>query len=130
MPTVLHRGTVLTTTFEVVDDEGNIIESEETKLNLSTLTEEDFTTSLKALKEVWAEMQKEHGEDKLNLGKLVKKVDAMDMRIFKQEKQQTQMLKNIEESLRNMLPKEDAKSEIAETSEKILKDLEEAENDS
>jgi|GEM_PF-4610452 hypothetical protein len=112
MTTVLHRNTTLTTTFEVVDDEGNIIETEETKLNLSTLTEDDFTTSLKALKEVWAEMQKEYGEDKLNLGKLVKKVEAMDMRIFKQEKEQTKMLKSIEETLKNMLPEKTAEESI------------------
>ena len=111
MTTVLHRGTILTTTFEVVDDEGNIIETEETKLNLSTLTQDDFETALKALKEVFWEMQKEHGQDKLNLGKLVKKVEAMDMRIFKQEKEQTQMLRSIEETLKNMLPKDEVREE-------------------
>ena len=114
MTTVLNKNTNLTTTFEVVDDEGNIIETEETKLNLSTLTEDDFTTSLKALKGVWAEMQREYGEDKLNLGKLVKKVEAMDMRIFKQEKEQTKMLKSIEETLKNILPEKNTEESVDE----------------
>jgi hypothetical protein len=46
------------------------------------------------------------------MGKLVKKVDAMDMRIFKQEKEQTKMLISIEETLKNIVESAKVKDDL------------------
>lgn len=52
MPCVVHKSTELTTSFMIVDDNGDVIDNNVTKLAISKLCKEDFNAALEGLLQV------------------------------------------------------------------------------
>lgn len=60
MAVVIHRYTEIRSIFEVVDDNGVIIDTDEPVLKLTTLDDEDFITAAKGLRESYETLKKEN----------------------------------------------------------------------
>lgn len=125
MTTVVHRGTEIKADFDIVDDQGNIVDSESTTLKLSTLTSEDFETALKGLLEVKDSLRTEydaHSESRLaalsnSLQGIVVELMRINERLGKLEKCEEKIEENKEEAkIDDLTPVEEKEPTISSQS--------------
>lgn len=80
---VVHRGTELLCTFDVVDDDGNIVNSHTSRLQVSTLSSEDFLKALEVLKETKTATAKEFGVEEVTQEMLMDKIRDIEGQLQK-----------------------------------------------